>query len=83
VVEVAEELVEAVHGREELVLVAQVVLAELSAGIASGLSSSAIVGSSARSPTSAPGIPTLLRPVRNTLCPVMNEDRPAVQLCSP
>ena len=29
------------------------------------------------------GIPTLERPVRNTLCPVMNADRPAVQLCSP
>jgi len=37
VVEVAEELVEAVHGREELVLVAQVVLAELSGGIAQRL----------------------------------------------
>ena len=37
VVEVAEELVEAVHGREELVLVAQMVLAELSGGIAQRL----------------------------------------------
>ena len=42
-----------------------------------------MVGSSARSPMSAPGIPTLLRPVRNTLCPVMNDERPAVQDCSP
>jgi hypothetical protein len=25
----------------------------------------------------------LLSPVRKTLCPVMNDDRPAVQLCSP
>jgi hypothetical protein len=25
----------------------------------------------------------LLKPVRKTLCPVMNDDRPAVQLCSP
>jgi hypothetical protein len=31
----------------------------------------------------AAGIPTLLNPVRNTLWPVMNDDRPAVQLCSP
>ena len=30
-----------------------------------------------------PGIPTLLIPVRYTLCPVMNDERPAVQLCSP
>ena len=41
------------------------------------------MGSSACSPTSAPGMPTLLRPVRKTLWPVMNDDRPAVQLCSP
>jgi len=32
---------------------------------------------------SAPGIPTLLIPVRYTLCPLMNAARPAVQLCSP
>ena len=42
-----------------------------------------MVGSSNRSPTSAPGTPTLLSPVRNTLWPVMNDARPAVQLCSP
>ena len=34
VIEVAEELVEAVHGRQELVAVAQVVLAELAGGVA-------------------------------------------------
>ena len=34
VVEVAEELVEAVHGRQELVAVAEVVLAELAGGVA-------------------------------------------------
>ena len=28
-------------------------------------------------------IPTLLRPVRKQLWPVMNDERPAVQLCSP
>jgi hypothetical protein len=37
VVEVAEELVEAVHGRQELVEVAQVVLAELAGRVAQGL----------------------------------------------
>ena len=31
----------------------------------------------------APGSPTFERPVRNTLCPMMNDERPAVQLCSP
>ena len=48
-----------------------------------GLSSVAIVGSSGDMPTSTPGIPTLDRPVRYTLWPVMNDERPAVQLCSP
>ena len=42
-----------------------------------------MVGSSARRPTGAPGIPTFDRPVRYTLWPVMNAERPAVQLCSP
>ena len=84
VVEVAEELVEAVHGRQELVAVAEVVLAELPGGVArapSGRWRSS--GSSARSPMSAPGIPTLVRPVRYGFWPVMNAARPAVQLCSP
>ena len=42
-----------------------------------------MVGSSAWSPTGDAGNPTLLSPVRDTLWPVMNADRPAVQLCSP
>jgi hypothetical protein len=42
-----------------------------------------MVGSSARSPMGAAGRPTLLSPVRKTLWPVMNDERPAVQLCSP
>ena len=41
------------------------------------------MGFSACIPWSAPGSPTLLSPVRYTLWPVMNADRPAVQLCSP
>ena len=34
-------------------------------------------------PIGAAGMPTFDRPVRKTLWPVMNEDRPAVQDCSP
>ena len=34
-------------------------------------------------PHVAPGRPTLVSPVRNTLWPVMKAARPAVQLCSP
>ena len=34
VIEVAEELVEAVHGRQELVVIAEMVLAELAGGVA-------------------------------------------------
>ena len=42
-----------------------------------------MVGSSARRPMSAPGIPTFVSPVRYGFCPVMNAALPAVQLCSP
>jgi hypothetical protein len=31
-------------------------------------------------PCLAPGMPTVVRPVRNGICPVMNAARPAVQL---
>ena len=34
-------------------------------------------------PIGAPGRPTLDRPVRYTLWPVMNDERPAVHDCSP
>ena len=34
-------------------------------------------------PIGAAGIPTLDRPVRKTLCPVMKDERPAVHDCSP
>jgi hypothetical protein len=77
VVEVAEELVEAVVRRQVLVAVAEVVLAELAGGVAEALSRTAMVGSRVSCiPFSAPGMPTLERPVRNTLWPVMNA-RPA------
>jgi hypothetical protein len=33
--------------------------------------------------TTSSSMPTLLSPVRNTLWPLMNDERPAVQLCSP
>ena len=59
VVEVAEELVEAVHRRQELVAVAEVVLAELARGVSLRLRPVAIVGSSACNPSAAPGSPTL------------------------
>ena len=80
-VEIAEVLVEAVKGREEFVLVAEMVLAELSRDIAERLQHSAIVGSSFCKPTAAPGMPTLVRPVRMGIWPVMKHARPAVQLC--
>jgi hypothetical protein len=64
VVEVAEELVEAMDRGQELVPVAEVVLAELPGGVAQRLERSAIVGSSGCRPMSAPGMPTLLSPVR-------------------
>ncbi len=38
-----------------------------------------MVGSSARMPSVAPGMPTLVSPVRRPHWPVMNEARPAVQ----
>ena len=45
------------------------------------LRSSAIVTSRAFRPSGAPGRPTLRLPVRKPTWPVMNADRPAVQLC--
>ena len=81
VVEVAEELIEAVHGGQKLVLVAEVVLAELAGGVARGLRISAMV-SLPPAADAAPGMPTLVRPGAQAHWPVMKEERPAVQLCS-
>ena len=64
VVEVAEELVEAVHGRQELVQVAEMVLAELPGRVAERLQQLGdrhVLGLEA---DVEPGTPTLLRPVR-------------------
>ncbi len=83
VVQVAEELVEAVHGRQELVEVAEMVLAELPGRVAERLEQLGDRRVLGVQPDLEPGMPTLLSPVRKTLWPVMNDDRPAVQLCSP
>ena len=82
VIEIAEELVEAVHRRQELVLVAKVVLAELAGGIAHGPSAVAMVGAAAGNPVGAPAWPTVVMPVRIGNWPVMKFARPAVQLAS-
>ena len=83
VVQVAEELVEAVGGRQVLVPVTEVVLAELAGGVTVRLERGGDRRVPGWSPTVAPGIPTLVRPVRIGFCPQMNAARPAVQLCSP
>ena len=65
VVEVAEELIEAVHRGQVLVEVAQVVLAELTGGVALVLQQFGDGRDlSAFSADLAPGMPTLDRPVR-------------------
>jgi hypothetical protein len=81
VVEVAEELVEAVVGRQVLVEVALVVLAELAGGVALRLEDVAMVTSVSCQPCEAPGRPTLVMPVRTGTLPPMKAARPAVQLC--
>jgi hypothetical protein len=43
----------------------------------------AMVGSSAWSPTVAPGMPTFVSHVLMGFCPQMKAALPAVQLCSP
>ena len=83
VIEVAEELVEAMHGRQILVHVAEMVLAELRRRVAQRLEHFGDRRVFSLQADSAPGMPTLDSPVRNTLWPVMNDARPAVQDCSP
>ena len=83
-VEIAEEFVEAVHGRQEFVAVAEMVLAELAGRIALRLRAGRRW--SDRLPTALPlppGRPTFSSPVRSGLCPVMKAARPAVQDCWP
>ena len=83
VVEVAEELVEAVHRRQVLVAVAEMVLAELAGGVAERLEQLGDGRVRLLRPSGAPGRPTLVRPVRTGDCPVTKAARPAVQLCCP
>ena len=81
VVEVAEELVEPVHGRQVRVAVAKVILAELAGGVALLLQQ---VGDGRRPVGNALGRTRHAngqQPVRNGCSPRMNEARPAVQLC--
>ena len=78
-IKIAVKLIEPVRGGQHLVLVAEMVLAELPVAYPCAFSSSAMVGSPLRMPRSAPGNPTLLRPVR-PLWPVMKAERPAVYL---
>ena len=82
VIEVAEELIEAVDGGQELVEVAEVVLAELAGGIAQRLEGRGDGQASAGSPILAPAWPTVVMPVRMGSSPVMKFARPAVQLAS-
>ena len=71
VVEVAEELVEAVDRRQELVQVAQVVLAELAGGVAHRLQRRRDGRRLAGMPIGAPAWPTVVMPVRIGSSPVM------------
>ena len=82
VIQVAEELVEAVYRRQIFITVAKTVLAELARRIAERFERFGDGDVLGCNPTVAPGMPTLDRPVRMTDCPVINDDRPAVQLCS-
>ena len=82
-VEVAEELVEAVAGWQHLVAVAQMVLAELAGDVALRLEQRGdgrvfLLHALGRARQA-----DLRRPVRMGDCPVMNAARPAVQLCWP
>jgi hypothetical protein len=82
VIEVAKELIEAVHCRQKLVEVAEVVLAELTRGVPLDFSTVAMVGACAGMPIGEPAWPTVVSPVRIGNSPVMKLARPAVQLAS-
>ncbi len=83
VVEVAEELVEAVSRRKVLVTVAQVVLAELPCGVPLLLQQARDRRVFDLHPLSRPEAQPSTSPERKTLWPMMNDERPAVQDCSP
>ena len=84
VVEVAVELVEAVHGRQELVEVAEVVLAELARGVTERLEQFGDGGVLGLQTDVDAGHADLAHSRSGRrFWPVMNAERPAVQLCSP
>jgi hypothetical protein len=83
VVQVAEELVETVQRGQELVAVAQVVLAELAGRVPVVLEQFGDRRVLRLQAHRCPRHATFVNPVRNPLCPVMNDARPAVQDCSP
>ena len=83
VIEVTEELIEAVHRRQELVQIAEVVFAELPGRVALRLERGGEgtgLAQACRHPR--PAWPTVVRPVRMGISPVMKFARPAVQLAS-
>ncbi len=82
VIQVAEELVEAVDGGQKLVAVAEVVLAELAGGVAQRLECGGDRAGLRRQTHLGPAWPTVVMPVRIGSSPVMKFARPAVQLAS-
>jgi hypothetical protein len=82
VVERAVELVEAVDGRQMLVAVAEVVLPELGGGVALRLEQLARSSRRGAAGPARAGHADLGVAGAETALPVMNDERPAVQLCS-
>ena len=82
VIEIAEEFVEPVDGGQELVPVSQVVLPELSGGVAQLFQSGGDGRCLGRDADGTPAWPTVVSPVRIGNSPVMKLARPAVQLAS-
>jgi hypothetical protein len=83
VVEVAEKLIKAMIGGQELVAVAQVILAEPTGDVPQRLEQLGDGGVFGLQPRGAPGRPTLVSPVQAGFWPVMKAARPALQLCWP
>ena len=82
VIEVAEELVEAVYGRQKFVAVAEMVLAELAGGVAERLEQLGDGGVFVLQADGCAGNADLGQAGAERDWPVMNDERPAVQLCS-
>ena len=81
VIEIAGKFVEAMHCRQEFIFVTQMVLANLSDDVAMRLEQLGYGRIVRKRSISAPGMPTLVRPVRIGFWPVIKAARPAVQLC--